>query len=163
MKTCIKCLAEKPEHEFYRQSGKQKLTNRCKTCTLAAHKANREANIDEIRSKDRERSKLPHRVALRDEYLKTEERKESVKKYAKKYVVSYPKRRKAQQAVNNAILRGEMVRQPCLMCGEAAQAHHPDYDAPLDVVWLCYEHHKQTHALAREIERAQQNVKWSQS
>jgi hypothetical protein len=153
-KKCIKCEADKELTEFYRQGGgKQGLTNRCKVCTLAAHKANRAANLEEIRAKDRERAKLPHRVALREEYLKTDGRRESVKKYAKKYSEVYAKRRKAQQMVNNAINRGLMERQPCIICGDCGQAHHPDYDAPMDVVWLCHDHHKETHALARQINR----------
>lgn len=42
---------------------------------------------------------------------------------------------------------GLLKKQPCWVCGEKAIAHHPDYDRPLDVVWLCQPHHKQTHAL----------------
>ncbi|QMV32651.1 hypothetical protein F1_00023 [Ralstonia phage Heva] len=38
-------------------------------------------------------------------------------------------------------------------CSEAPEAHHPDYSRPLDVVWLCDHHHKETHKMAREIER----------
>jgi hypothetical protein len=32
-------------------------------------------------------------------------------------------------------------------CESRPQAHHPDYSKPLDVVWLCDDHHKQAHAL----------------
>ena len=27
--------------------------------------------------------------------------------------------------------------------------HHPDYSRPLDVVWLCDKHHKETHAIVK--------------
>ena len=43
--------------------------------------------------------------------------------------------------------RGVLRRQPCQVCGESdgVQKHHPDYDRPLLVVWLCREHHQQHH------------------
>ena len=35
---------------------------------------------------------------------------------------------------------------PCIICGELnVEAHHAHYDLPLDVIWLCTKHHKQTH------------------
>lgn len=34
--------------------------------------------------------------------------------------------------------RGEIVESPCVMCGaHAAEMHHPDYNKPKYVVWLC--------------------------
>jgi hypothetical protein len=47
----------------------------------------------------------------------------------------------------------------CFKCGiektpahdEKPEAHHPDYSAPLDVVWLCSAHHKQAHALINAV------------
>jgi len=36
-------------------------------------------------------------------------------------------------------------------CANKPEAHHPDYSAPLDVVWLCSAHHKQAHALCRKV------------
>jgi hypothetical protein len=56
-----------------------------------------------------------------------------------------PEKRKAQWAVNNAIRDGRMVRQPCEVCGEKAQAHHDDYSKPFDVRWLCTTHHGEVH------------------
>jgi hypothetical protein len=39
-----------------------------------------------------------------------------------------------------------LSRQPCSICGaERAEAHHPDYSKPLDVVWLCKPHHAEVH------------------
>lgn len=59
-----------------------------------------------------------------------------------------PKRTKeaARQAVNVAIRKGEMMRQPCEECGQDAQAHHEDYSLPLAVRWLCAHHHSLLHA-----------------
>ena len=55
-------------------------------------------------------------------------------------------KRKAHNALNNAIGRGLIQKQPCFCCGETTvEAHHPDYSHPLDVVWLCHKHHKEAH------------------
>lgn len=40
------------------------------------------------------------------------------------------------------IRRGKLVPEPCLFCGDpATQPHHEDYSKPLEVHWLCREHH----------------------
>lgn len=40
---------------------------------------------------------------------------------------------------------GKIKRKPCIICGMKAEAHHPDYSKPLEVVWLCSFHHKEWH------------------
>lgn len=61
------------------------------------------------------------------------------------------KRRKAKEAVKSALRNGSLTRQPCACCGaEKVEGHHPDYDAHLDVVWLCKIHHLQVHKEHRE-------------
>ena len=53
----------------------------------------------------------------------------------------------AHAALRSGLRRGLVQPQPCEVCGEAkAEAHHPDYDCPLVVQWLCRVHHKQVHA-----------------
>ena len=56
----------------------------------------------------------------------------------------------AHNAVNKAILRGKLVPWPvCALpeCEDKPEAHHPDYERPLDVVWLCSSHHKEVHRM----------------
>jgi hypothetical protein len=53
---------------------------------------------------------------------------------------------KAKQQVRSALRNGTLTKLPCFICGnEKVEGHHPDYDAPLDVVWLCRSHHMQLH------------------
>jgi len=57
------------------------------------------------------------------------------------------KQMRAHLAVAQARKRGELQRGTCEVCGaEKTDAHHDDYDKPLDVRWLCRLHHRQVHA-----------------
>lgn len=41
---------------------------------------------------------------------------------------------------------GNIISEPCAFCGKTAvEAHHPDYDEPLLIVWLCSDCHKKIH------------------
>lgn len=52
----------------------------------------------------------------------------------------------ARQDVRAAIRDGLLEKKPCAICGCAgAEAHHEDYDKPLDVIWLCRSHHLEAH------------------
>lgn len=67
----------------------------------------------------------------------------------KRWREANPKKVWAQRALRSALAAGLIQQQPCAVCGEyAAEAHHPDYDKPADVVWLCRRHHKATHQWA---------------
>ena len=73
-------------------------------------------------------------------------RSERSKRKYRRRKEKYPERHRAKYAVKNAIKRGKLVAQPCWVCGETkTHGHHPDYGAPLDVVWLCEPHHRQVH------------------
>jgi hypothetical protein len=55
-------------------------------------------------------------------------------------------RLKVKYAVRDAIRSGKLVKQPCFVCGELeVEGHHPDYSKPLDLVWLCKQHHNEVH------------------
>lgn len=139
---CRTCLSDKPESAFYASN-----LARCKECVKASVRANRREKIDYYRQYDKMRASMPHRVAARKEYSLTERGKEAHTRANRKWTLLQPKRKAASWAVNNAIRDGKLKRQPCWVCGSKAHAHHPDYDRPLDVVWLCPAHHKQAHAL----------------
>ena len=52
----------------------------------------------------------------------------------------------AHHQVDKAKRSGELVPQPCEKCGKLkVDAHHDDYDKPLDVRWLCRKHHLEHH------------------
>jgi hypothetical protein len=56
----------------------------------------------------------------------------------------------ARTQARNAIRRGDLVRKPCEVCGDSrTQAHHDDYEKPLDVRWSCRQHHVDLHTKAK--------------
>lgn len=72
-KICFKCKKEKPLSSFYKHGQMaDKHLNKCKECTKKDVTEHREENIDRIRAYDRKRDDLPHRIAARVAYQKTE-------------------------------------------------------------------------------------------
>lgn len=66
-----------------------------------------------------------------------------------------------------AILCGLLKRRPCEVCGSfdrmsdgrsAVQAHHCDYNKPLEVLWLCQKHHHEWHKNNKPIRRRDQEA-----
>lgn len=52
----------------------------------------------------------------------------------------------ARSLTRQAWLDGRIVKTPCEICGNTeVQAHHDDYNKPLEVRWMCTKCHKQWH------------------
>jgi len=69
---------------------------------------------------------------------------------------------RAQGVVEKAVKKGLLIPMPCEICGKSGtmsdgrnliQAHHDDYNKPLDVRWLCQEHHHEWHKSNKPIQR----------
>jgi hypothetical protein len=54
-------------------------------------------------------------------------------------------RNKARSYANVYLRRGKLKRQGCEVCGKKAEMHHDDYAKPLDIRWLCRQHHLEIH------------------
>ena len=145
VKICSLCWEEKPLSEFYAQAcGKYGVTSRCKKCLKNIDKVNRE--------KYRER-----RLAQKREYNhKHKEERKAYKnahpeqKRASIYRWKTNNREKvlAHKMVARAIMSGKIEKFPCEICGSTSNihAHHDNYNKPLDVIWLCAEHHRWIHS-----------------
>lgn len=151
---CKKCLEEKENDDFYASNA-----NTCKECIKQRTKQNRQNKIEYYRLYDRERANLPHRVKARSDYYKTDNYKRSHFLANKKYLSKNPEIYSAHIMVDNAIRNGSLKRKPCLICGNIAEAHHFDYSLPLNVIWLCNEHHKNAHKIENEIKRQRKSLK----
>lgn len=61
----------------------------------------------------------------------------------------------ATKEINKAIDRGDITRQPCEICGDhKTDAHHDDYNYPMQVRWLCRRHHREWHLHNEPIRRS---------
>lgn len=129
VKVCFKCGATKPLHGFYRhpRMGDGHL-NKCKECTqLDASIRYREKFDNDLEWRERERARG------------------RMKYHQYKYS---SQRRSAQTAVGNAVRDGRLHKPDrCSACGAAGhlEGHHPDYEKPLEVKWLCTPCHGKAH------------------
>lgn len=126
MKECFKCKKIKRLEEFY--SNKQMRDgryNKCKECMkLYEHLRRYGPSREKILAYDRDRG---GRV--------TSERS---KAYRKRNALKY----KAH------ILAQRIPKKPCEICGKVKwiHRHHDDYNKPMQVRFLCAEHHRQHHS-----------------
>ena len=162
-KTCTKCLISKPLTNFYAR--KDKLRAACKVCMnlygKARHIKHKTAdnermrkhyadNVEQYQKKHAEyrRSEQGSNVAklALERFLSTEKGRKSLKLSQEKYKENNLEKLQCHWKVNHAIRTGKLFKMPCVKCGEVvAEAHHPDYTKPLNVIWLCRKHHKELH------------------
>ena len=157
-KQCIKCNKILPLNQFnFCATTKDKHRGECKKCTKEYKKEYWEKNKEEIRRKDRKRYwGNPEKQRLRGRtYRQTnlEKARESTNQSSKKYRANNRDKYLAHTILNVAVLRGEINRKPCVICGSAEKihGHHEDYSQPLGVVWMCQKHHDEYHRLARHF------------
>jgi hypothetical protein len=85
-------------------------------------------------------------LTRQQEYLKTKKqdpkfRERKIKSYHKERA-KYPEKYRARYLLRSAIVLGKIAKQPCEVCGELkVESHHDDYSKPLEVRWLCHQHH----------------------
>lgn len=134
MKKCTMCGLVKASDDYYRHPfGADGRMSRCKDCTKRAARINYRENRKHYQAYERARCQNPERRRKAREYQSGR-----LARAAEKY--------RARTAVGNAVRDGRLVPQPCEVCGsEKVQAHHEDYSKPLDVIWLCFEHHRARH------------------
>lgn len=143
MRPCKKCGVVKPLSEYYKHAGMTDgHLNECKECRRRYQREHRNNNIERFRAYDRERHQRPERKAYSS-------------RHAQEFAKNNPEKRAAEHKVMRAINRGDLIRQPCEVCGSTQfiHAHHEDYAKPLDVMWLCAAHHRQRHVWLNQQRR----------
>lgn len=165
-KCCKGCGKEKPFAQFYRLATMADgFTAKCKDCTKAAVKANRENNIEHYLTYDRIRGERPERVAARKRVAAARAadpvKMERDIKSKQDWIARNQQKRAAHMIVGNAARDGDLIPPPkCERCGKSPinkplHAHHEDYEKPLEVNWLCITCHGIRH---REINAAKRKA-----
>lgn len=143
MMVCPKCGAEKDESEFGKNAARE--SGKALYCLICARWSSREHRIRTGKTKPAGwLRKTADKAAYRRAWNAAHPG--SANRWKAKWLAKNPQRRKAKYATRDAIKSGRLIRGPCERCGvELAEAHHPDYSKPLEVVWLCRVHHLEEH------------------
>lgn len=153
MKKCSKCLVEKRATEFSKCSAnKDGLQRWCKLCSSAEFKSWMNTGIGKeiVRRHNLSRWKTDegrHKMRLlKKRWRQTKRGKDINLKLASAYIKRNKEKILCRRKLKSAIRSGELLREPCVICGnKESHGHHADYSKPLDVKWLCHLHHNQEH------------------
>ena len=76
-----------------------------------------------------------------------EKHKEEIKKYQYEYYRKWKLKIRARKISRREILNGKIIKGKCRYCGSEKNidGHHPNYNKPLKIIWLCRLHHRQLH------------------
>ena len=139
---CSICREYKETKEFHKDACKKNgIGSYCKLCANALRRT--------WRAENKERNREYNAT-----YNQTERGKRFLKKSIAKWVSNNPEKVKAHAMVLNAKKVGDLVPEPCEICGttDDIHAHHDDYDKPLGVRWLCRTHHTEHHVKKRRAD-----------
>lgn len=147
MKTCFKCNRSLPFDEFYRHPRMADgHLNKCKECTKHDVKRSYTEHHDARTAYEQKRLDDPARREKQREYGRKKRGTASHAEAATRWNSANAHKKHAHGLVQRAVETGRLTRQPCEVCGRVdSQAHHDDYDKPLDVRWLCPTHHGEIH------------------
>lgn len=141
MKTCTICGETKPDGAFHWDDKEHKyLSSRCRECHRKYKREWRWKTPEKYRASRRE-YKSKHASAIR--------------KYAKQYAQKNQEKVKGRRAVATALRNGQLIIPAvCEVCGRERKlvGHHPDYNKPLEVMWLCSECHQIEHGRCKPRE-----------
>jgi hypothetical protein len=165
-KLCIKCNNIYPITEFYTASkNKDKLSSWCKQC----HRISSKISNKKWETNHLEELKVIRRIYARKYYKQhadiIRQKKQQwykdnydiFKLTKNKYIASHKKQIRAQMIANKIYF----IQEPCEVkgCLNKAERHHPNYDRPKSIVWLCRKHHKAMHVLMND----NPNLRWYES
>lgn len=143
-----KICKEKDETKFYSSN-----KSCCKECVKERVKNRRLEKIDEIREYDRNRPNAKERTKKNAERIAfyKENDIEKYNNYSKsknEWAKRNRHKRNAHLKVQRAIMKGILIRPfSCECCKKDGkiEAHHDDYNKPLEVMWLCVDCHNERH------------------
>lgn len=157
--TCRKCIETKPLEAFTTSAkSKNGKINLCKECGRLAAKNYYKRNRGKKIEYSKKYSKTSKGYSVRLKYLNSA--REIINKRVRENTTTeqraairrkqnelYPQKYKARSVLRTALCRGIIQKEPCCICGstKAIEAHHTDYNKPIDVMWMCRSHHRAWH------------------
>ena len=158
MKRCRKCSQTKPYSLFHKnKSTKDGYGWWCKDCSKIEGRKYYLANKDKYRELTRKWRKNNKERTLELNTRSVSKCIETRRAYGRNYKNKYPKKYKCRMTTHSAIENGSLIRPDiCSVCcgtDKYIQAHHDNYDRPLEVVWLCNSCHNELHKQLRDTER----------
>ena len=147
-KECFKCGVTKDISFFYKHS---KMADghlgKCKECAKADVQLNYRDKIDQYKKYDQKRNQKRKEYIKNktNEYIKNN--KEKVISTKKEWLEKNALKKAAHIITSNMIRDGKLKKMPCIICGTnvGIEAHHPLYEKPTFVIWLCGPHHRKIH------------------
>ena len=163
MKVCKKCGESKEFSQYTsNNSTRDRLRTDCRACVSIAnrqrYKEKREHILaltkaykqtekgKEITKKSIEKYRqTPHGRVGMERYKSSERRRQQNLEYSKKMYKKYPLQHSCRNILSGAVYRGKIEPQSCQYpngkCEGRIEAHHFDYNKPLEPTWLCKKHH----------------------
>ena len=143
MKQCYGCDKVKPLDGFYKNAASSDgHMSRCIDCIKEYARAKKAA--DNALRPAGWKQKTKDMAEYKKEWIAANPGYMTLKK--KEWWQKNRERLKIKDAVRYAVKTGKLVKLPCIECGELkVEAHHPNYENALDVVWLCRKHHNEIH------------------
>jgi hypothetical protein len=186
MKICNNCKQQKEETEYYEHpGGKGGREATCKECVRAKKRKHYQENKKRIRAEkrkfyyenqekeikrsikwnkaNRKKTRIINRRWWENHKEEYRERRNELSRKHYKEAKLYKKHR-VYNAVKQALKKGELIKKECQYPNckyknmYKVAGHHPDYNKPLEVVWLCDIHHNLADKIRRAIEMKKLNI-----
>lgn len=130
-RVCIICKEEKDlENDFHKHpTNRDGRDYRCKVCARAIHRVKNNKKYTTEMGRASFLRRQQRGVVYRDKLT---------------MLAKYPEKTIARDIYRKAVMSGKLLRMPCEVCGNVkSEGHHADYSKPLEVIWLCRQHHAQ--------------------
>ena len=147
MRYCNKCKEEKNKSEFYRHT-RDGFQAHCKSCKrVESRLRNRQPGRKLYNKKKHQEWAIKYAKIYYQNPEVKKRRAEQMKLYRKNPQLRF--KMNARWILHRALKAGKLFKEACITCGnQKSQAHHPDYNKPLLVVWLCRKCHQLEHLKA---------------
>ena len=146
VKRCTRCKIVKPISGFnFDRYSKTGMTSWCKSCAVDKNRERIGTEDGYKKLREYRKSDAGRASALKanKKFVKSEKFKEWWRENKQKYSVQI----RARNAARENIKSNGIIRDKCEVCGstKSLEAHHGDYNRPLDVTILCKKHHEELH------------------